>query len=84
MKLNFCVDELIKFKPMQRIVFIQTLNIDWEIFLTKNHRVIKMMVYNRTHNISRFTGVLFELLLWLKGIHECRDIYANDGSADQA
>ena len=37
------------------------------------------MVNNRTHNISRFTGVLFELLLWLKGIHECRDIYANDG-----
>ena len=80
MKLNFYVDELIMFHSMQRIVFIQTLNIEIEKFSwQKIIWVIKMMVYNRTHNISRFVGVLIELLLWLKGIQGCGQIYANVG-----
>ena len=40
MKLNFCVDELIMFKPMQRIVFIHTLTLI-EKFSYKYHMSYK-------------------------------------------
>ena len=64
---------------MRRIVFIQTLTLIEKTFSYKYHMSYKDDGNNETHNISGFTGVMFELLLWLKGIHECRDIYANDG-----
>ena len=68
MKLIFCVDELTKFNSMQRIVFIQTLNIEIEKFSwQKMIWVITKMVYIKTHKISRFVGVLIKLLLWTKG-----------------
>ena len=63
MKLNFYADELIMFKPMRRIVFIQTLTLIEKTFSYKYHMSYKDDGNNETHNISGFTGVLFELLL---------------------